>query len=103
MYSDRILQKELGILLFWTFHKIAINELLHSFLQMSLPKVRITNQKVKRLNNKHYEDIADFSNSNESNTPLNIILHKGPFNNYLDKMRGEEEVKKCLFLSTLRV
>ena len=27
---------------------------------------------------------------------------KGPFNNYVDKMRGEG-VKKCLFLSTLRV
>ena len=26
----------------------------------------------------------------------------GAFNNYVDKMRGEE-VKKCLFLSTLRV
>ena len=75
MYSDRILQKELGILPLWTFHKITINELLHSFLQMSLPKVRITIQKVKRLNNKHYEDVADFSNSNESNTPLNKILH----------------------------
>ena len=74
-YSDGILQKELGILLFLTFHKITINALLHSFLQMSLPKVWITNQKVKRLNNKHYEDIADFSNSNESNTPLNMILH----------------------------
>ena len=56
---------------------------------MFLPKVRITNQKVKRLNNKHYEDVADFSNSNESNTPLNIILCKGSFNNYMDKMRGE--------------
>ena len=88
MYSDGISQKELGTLLFWTFHKITINELLHSFLQMSLPKVRITNQKVKRLNNKHYKDIADFSNSNESNTPLNIILHKGAFNNYMDKIRG---------------
>ena len=27
---------------------------------------------------------------------------KRPFNNYVDKMRGEA-VKKCLFLSTLRV
>ena len=27
---------------------------------------------------------------------------KGAFNNYVDKMRGER-VKKCLFLSTLRV
>ena len=26
----------------------------------------------------------------------------GPFNNYVDKMRGEG-VKKCLFLSSLRV
>ena len=29
-------------------------------------------------------------------------IGKGPFNNYVDKMRGEG-VKKCLFLSTLRV
>ena len=29
-------------------------------------------------------------------------LPKGAFNNYVDKMRGEG-VKKCLFLSTLRV
>ena len=27
------------------------------------------------------------------------IVYKGPFNNYVDKMRGER-VKKCLFLST---
>ena len=76
MYSDGMLQKELGILLFWTFHKITINELLHSFLQMSLPKVLITVQKVKRLNNKHYKDITDLPNSNEGNTPVNVILHK---------------------------
>ena len=29
-------------------------------------------------------------------------IFKGPFNNYVDKMRGEG-VKKCLFLSTLMV
>ena len=28
--------------------------------------------------------------------------HKGPFNNYVDKIRGQG-LKKCLFLSTLRV
>ena len=30
------------------------------------------------------------------------ISYKGPFNNYVDKMRGEG-VRKCLFLSTLRI
>ena len=42
---------------------------------MALPKVGITIQKEKRLNNKHYKDITDFSNSNEGNTPVNVILH----------------------------
>ena len=31
-----------------------------------------------------------------------IVCTKGAFNNYVDKMRGEG-VKKCQFLSTLRV
>jgi hypothetical protein len=84
-----------GYYCFEHFIKFIINELLHSFLQMSLPKVRITNQKVKRLNNKHYKDVGDFSNSNEGNTPLNIILHKGPFNNYVDKMRGRGGQNVC--------
>ena len=42
---------------------------------MALPKVGITIQKEKRLNNKHYKDITDFPNSNEGNTPVNVILH----------------------------
>ena len=46
----------------------------YSFLQMFLPKVLITIQKVKRLNNKHYKCVADFHNFNDSNIPLNIIL-----------------------------
>ena len=33
---------------------------------------------------------------------LILASTKGAFNNYVDKMRGEG-VKKCLFLSTLRV
>jgi hypothetical protein len=41
---------------------------------MALPKIGITIQKEKRLNNKHYKDITDFTNSNESNTPFNVIL-----------------------------
>ena len=43
---------------------------------MALPKVGITIQKEKRLNNKHYKDITDLPNSNEGNTPVNVILHK---------------------------
>ena len=35
---------------------------------------------------------------------LHVSLYsKGPFNNYVDKVRGGERVKKYLFLSTLRV
>ena len=45
---------------------------------MALPKVGITIQKEKRLNNKHYKDITDFPNSNEGNTPVNVILHNPP-------------------------
>ena len=33
---------------------------------------------------------------------LNAKNYRGPFNNYVEKMRGEG-VKKCLFVSTLRV
>ena len=33
---------------------------------------------------------------------VKVFLFRGPFNNYGDKMRGEG-VKKCLFLSMLRV
>ena len=43
---------------------------------MALPKVGITIQKEKRLNNKHYKDITDLPNSNEGNAPVNVILHK---------------------------
>ena len=35
-------------------------------------------------------------------TPARTKFYKGAFNNYVDKIRGEG-VKKCLFLSTLRV
>ena len=38
---------------------------------------------------------------NDPNIDLDTVF-KGPFNDYVDKMRGEG-VKKCLFLSTLRV
>ena len=30
------------------------------------------------------------------------MINKGPFNDYVDKMRGEG-VKKCVFLSTLGI
>ena len=34
---------------------------------------------------------------------IELLFYKGPFNNYVDKMRGGGESQKCLFLSTLRV
>ena len=50
--------------------------------------------------------LLEYSIVRESNADIGVIFlivpNKGPFNNYVDKMRGEG-VKKYLFLSRFRV
>ena len=51
--------------------------------------------KTKKWSKKYSKRDADYNGM--------LTVAKGPLNNYMDKMRGRDGVKKCLFLSTLRV